>query len=357
MQTQSVSRTGAPSNNFTVARVQQDFGNRSNVGAIFVNQGATGDLAGESEYNRSYAVDGRLGIGQNGTVSGFAGATDTPGVGGDPHAYSLSSDYQSELYQLGLGFSEAGPDFNPEVGFFARRGYRRVNGRVAFSLRPDNVLGIHELRPHVSHFTIWDYETGQQETQFTHIDNHLEWANGYEVHTGFNVTKEGVLAPFDVFPDVTVTIGTYDHTETQLVFQTNQGAPVSFQVRSTIGGFFGGDRVQVGPRLSMRLSEAFNAQVSWTRNDINLPTGDFVTNLGRLRVNYSFTPRMFIQALVQYNDRADLWSSNIRFAVQSDANTGLFIVYNDTQGLGTARPTGAGRTLTLKHSQLFDVLD
>jgi hypothetical protein len=35
--------------------------------------------------------------------------------------------------------------------------------------------------------------------------------------------------------------------------------------------------------------------------------------------------------VVQYSDRADLWSSNIRFAVQSDANTGLFIVYNDTQ--------------------------
>ena len=357
MQTQSVSQTGAPSNNFTVARVQQDFGNRSNIGAIFTNRGATGDLAGERDYNRSYAVDGRVGIGQNSTVSGFVADTDTPGVSGDTHALSLSSDYQSELYQLGFGFSEAGPEFNPEVGFFARRGYRRVNGRVAFALRPDNVFGIHELRPHVSSFTIFDYETGQQETQFTHIDNHLEWENGYEIHTGFNITKEGVLAPFDVFPDVTVPVGTYENTETQLQFMTNQGAPVSFRVQSIIGGFFGGDRVQVGPSVSMRLSEAFNAQFSWSRNDINLPTGDFVTNLGRLRVNYSFTPRMFLQTLVQYNDRADLWSSNIRFAVQSDANTGLFIVYNDTQGIGAARPTGTGRTLTLKYSQLFDVLN
>ena len=76
-----------------------------------------------------------------------------------------------------------------------------------------------------------------------------------------------------------------------------------------------------------------------------------------MRLNYSFTTRMFLQALVQYNDRADLWSSNIRFAILSDANTGLFIVYNDTQGLGDVRPTGAGRTLTIKYSQLFDVLN
>ena len=74
-------------------------------------------------------------------------------------------------------------------------------------------------------------------------------------------------------------------------------------------------------------------------------------------MSYSFTTRMFAQALVQYNDRADIWSSNIRFALLSDANTGLFVVYNDTRGLGFARPTGVGRTLTVKYSHLFDLLD
>jgi hypothetical protein len=66
---------------------------------------------------------------------------------------------------------------------------------------------------------------------------------------------------------------------------------------------------------------------------------------------------MFLQALVQYNPSADLWSSNIRFAVLSDANTGLFLVYNDTQGLGFERSIGLGRSLTVKYSQLFDLLN
>ena len=82
-----------------------------------------------------------------------------------------------------------------------------------------------------------------------------------------------------------------------------------------------------------------------------------MANLARVRVNYSFTPRMFAQALVQYNDRDDLWSSNLRFGWLSDANTGLFVVYNDTQGIGDFRPTGAGRSLTLKYSLLMDLLD
>ena len=152
-------------------------------------------------------------------------------------------------------------------------------------------------------------------------------------------------------------VDTYDHAEAIMRFNTNQGAPISFTFRATVGGFFGGDRVQMGPEVSMRTGQTFNAQLSWSRNDIDLPGGAFVTNLGTVRLNYSFTTRMFLQALVQYNDRADLWSSNIRFAILSDANTGLFIVYNDTQGLGDVRPTGAGRTLTIKYSQLFDVLN
>ena len=357
IQTQSVNATGTPSNNFTVARVRQDFQNRSNIGAMFVNRGATGNLAGERDYNRSYAVDGRWGIGQTGTVSGFAAQTDTPGLKGDTHAFNMAANYDSERYQLRGGFTEVGPNFNPEVGFYARRGYRRSDASVRTTFRPQNPLGILEWYPHASHYTIWNFMTGQQETQYTHLDNGIEWRNGYQVSTGVNLTKEGVLKPFEIFPGVTVPVDTYDHAEAIMRFNTNQGAPISFTFRATVGGFFGGDRVQMGPEVSMRTGQTFNAQLSWSRNDIDLPGGAFVANLGTVRLNYSFTTRMFLQTLVQYNDRADLWSSNIRFAILSDANTGLFIVYNDTQGLGDVRPTGAGRTLTIKYSQLFDVLN
>ena len=358
MQTETMSATGTPSQNFTVARVRQDLPNRSNVGAIFVNRQATGSLAGNRDYNRTYAVDGRLGIGQGGTISGFAAETETPGEAPvDTHAYGLSARHESERLRLSLGYSEVGPNFNPEVGFYQRQGYRRTNGSVFMNLRPDDFLGIHEFRPHVNHTATFDFGTGLPETQFTHIDNHIEWEAGHEIHTGMNLAREGVFAPFEIVPGVVVPPGTYDHAEAQLVAQTNQGAPLSVELRTVIGGFFGGDRVQIRPTVSMRVGETLTAQVQWDRNDIQLPGGDFVANLGRLRVSYSFTTRMFVQALVQYNDRADLWSSNVRFGLLSDANTGLFAVYNDIQGLGSARPTGAGRTLTLKHSYLFDVLN
>ena len=146
---------------------------------MFVNRSGSGDLARDQDYNRTYSVDGRLGIGQAGTISGFLAGTDTPGVSGDTHAYDLNGRYESERYRVTLGYTEVAPDFNPEVGFYARRGYRRVNPSVFTTFRPRDTWGLQELRPHVAHFTIWNYDTGQHETQFTHIDNHFEWKNGH----------------------------------------------------------------------------------------------------------------------------------------------------------------------------------
>ena len=362
MQTASFAGGGA-SQNFTVARVRQDLASRSNVGAMVVNRQATGRLAGAADYNRTFAVDGRLGIGQSGTLSGFASETDTPGaLAADTHAFGFTGEYESENARLSLRYTEVGPNFNPEVGFYQRRGYRRMDATVFTFFRPENFIGIHELRPHISHFTVWNFATGLHETQYTHIDNHWEWESDYEVHTGINLTREGLFEPFEIFPGVVVPRGVYDHAEARLTANSNRGAPVSVSLGSTIGGFFGGDRVQLTPEVSVRLGETLNAQLRWDRHDIDLPSGDFTTNLASLRVSYSFTTRLFLQALLQYNDRADLWSSNVRFGLLSDANTGLFIVYNDIRGLGSLDPhldiddAAFGRTLTLKYSYLFDLL-
>jgi hypothetical protein len=174
-----------------------------------------------------------------------------------------------------------------------------------------------------------------------------------------NLTLEGVRTPFQIFPGIFVPPGSYDHQEAQLVFMSNQGLPVSVRMMTTIGGFFGGDRVALAPTLNMRLGETLTTEVAYQRNDVDLPWGSFVTNLLRTRASYSFNPRTFVQALVQYNDRADLWSMNLRFGWQQAANTGLFVVYTDTRGLYDLfdRAERTDRSLIVKFSRMFDVLN
>lgn len=369
MQTEALGALQA--NNFTVARFKQELPNRSNIGAILVNRQGTGDLAPENDYNRTFALDGKLGYGKSGQVAGFFAQTISPGVDTKKHAFKIGTTYDLPTLSLSANFTEVGDYFNPEIGFLQRRqgplrdrntnslrasGYRKPDGLVLFRLRPQNFIRIQELRPHISYRGFWDFNDFQV-SGFLHIDNHWEWKSGHEIHTGVNFTREGVLTEFEIFPGIIVPKGTYDNREFMLVFITNQGAWWSLESRWTIGGYFSGDRVTVQNIAKMRLGEALNTEIGWTRNDINLREGDFVTNLIRWRLSYSFTPRLFLQSLLQFNDRANLRATNLRLGWLQSANTGLFVVYTETNGWDDADPLlPSDRQFTVKFSRLFDVL-
>ena len=141
-----------------------------------------------------------------------------------------------------------------------------------------------------------------------------------------NLKTEGVTDAFNIMPGIVVPPGTYDHKEMQLVVMTSQALPWSVQLYTWAGGAWGGDRLTIRPSVRYRMGEAFNTEVSLSRNKYDLSGGEFVTNLIIARTSYSFTPRVFIQSLIQYNDNADLWSSNLRFGILGQANTGLFLV-------------------------------
>ena len=60
-----------------------------------------------------------------------------------------------------------------------------------------------------------------------------------------------------------------------------------------------------------------------------LRTGAYTTDLINSRVIYSFSTRMFVNALLQYNTDANQWTSNVRFNLIHRPLSDFFLVYND----------------------------
>ena len=350
----------SPQNDFSVARVNQEFGNRSAVGFMFVERDGDGTVNqnGRDDYNRTYAVDGRYGIGDTTLLSGWVSRTDTPGISGGDGAGGFSANYRDEEWTLNAGYSQIGENFNPEVGFLSRRGFRKYEAGIRRAIRPKNLWGLHELRPHINYRGYWDFD-GFQETGYLHVDNHWEFQSGMEIHTGMNFTQEGVKEAFEIVDGVEVPVGEYDHEEVQIVFQTNQGAPLSMDLRSNIGGFFGGERVNFEPTLRYRVGEKFSTELSWSHSDIDLPVpgGDFEVDLARLRLSYSFTPRMSLQTLVQYNKRDDVVATNLRFSWIQSANSGLYIVYNQVDESGLGAPRHNAQEFIIKYSRIIGIFN
>ncbi len=350
----------APGNDFAVARVNQELANRSSIGALFVDRSGDASLLppGSDDHNRTYAIDGRWGIGEHLDIDAWAAKTDTPGLSGSDDAFSISANYSSAEWTNILSYTQVGADFNPEVGFLARSNYRKYFGLLFRRIRPNDLWGLHELHPHVTYRGFWDFN-GFQETGYLHLDNHWEWKSGTELHTGVNFTLEGVKEAFDIVDNVTVEPGTYKHEEVQLVFFTDEAAPLSYGIRATIGGFFGGDRISLVPSIRYRIGETFSTELSWDYNDIELPVtnGNFEINLARLRISYSFTPKILLQALVQYDDVNDATATNLWFSWLQSANAGLFIVYNEVDERGIDAPPDTGREFIIKYSRIFDLLN
>ena len=349
----------APGNKFTVARINQELPSRSAIGFIVVNRDGDGShlVAPEKDENQTYAIDGRWGIGDNLLLQAWAAKTSTPDLEGRDDAYSVKAIYSSAKWSYRLGYGQVGQDFNPEVGFLSRSNFRRANGFVMRRIRPDDMWGLLEIRPHVSYTGYWDFD-GFQESGLLHNDIHWEFRNGYEFHTGVNFTREGVKEAFEIIDGVTIQPDTYDHAEVALVFHTNQAAPLSFTLRSTVGGRFGGDRFSLAPTINFRIGETFSSELSYNYNEFDLPVpgGEFEANLARLRLSYSFTPKILLQALVQYNELDDILGTNLRFSWLRSANTGLFLVYNEVDERGFSDRT-AGREIILKYSHIFDVFN
>ena len=364
---QTKSRQGvAPANNFAVARVSREFANRSGLGALVVNREATGNVRVEGirDSNRTYAIDARKGLGKYTQLTGFIAGTSSPGLG-EGWAYDGAFLRESPRFDMRAKFTNIGEGFNPEVGFLRRTEFRKIDLHILNRTRPKDFIGIQELRPHMSYRAYFKPD-GYYESGFIHFDNHFEFKTQWEVHTGLNLIHEGLRTPFAIAPGISVPVGKYEEVEAQVVTISPQSKPVSINMMTTIGGYYGGSRLAMSPTIRFRAGEKLSGQLNINYNRVRLPQGNFEANLYRLRASYSFSPRLFVQSLMQYNQQTRILSGNFRFGWLQSANAGLFVVYNEGRerdfvdgGVRNDAAFGAvrDRSLVIKFSRLIDVFN
>jgi len=365
MQTEGVGRT--PANNFSVLRASRELPNRSGLGLMFVNRTATGRLAGPDNWNRTWGTDGRLGLGQYFRLEAFGALTETPGRTGREYAYSIAPVYDDGVYVGQFEYGVTGEDFNPEVGFVETTGgYQKYHVRLERTMREEKIRrwGFREFLPHAM-YTRYDFlplsaASGRPDRRGgllnaeLHVDNHWDWENGNFVSVALNGTWDGLQVPFQIYPGIVVPPG--EHGGLRVTYRLNTDRRKSFYLRTLwdAGRFLTGTQNSPTFQVTLRQGGRFTLDTTWNYRGITLPQGSFHTNLGNMRVTYNFTPSVFVQSLLQYNDRTDRWSTNLRFHFLETAGTGLFLVYNDTEGMNGFGPVN--RAFIIKYVRQFDIL-
>ena len=179
---------------------------------MFVNRKGTSDSAGPDDYNRTYSVDGKLGLREAVTISGFGAKTETPGLSGRGLRLQFGLRVQDAHLRDERELRGGGRQLQSGGGLprTARRLSAGHHGAApAHSDAALAKLGLREFEPHMSYESYWGFD-GLQETATLHLDGRWDFESGYTIGSAaLNVQYEGLREPFEVYPGVVVPAGNY----------------------------------------------------------------------------------------------------------------------------------------------------
>lgn len=352
MSTEGSNDSSISKNNFSVIRVNHDFSkSRSSFGGIFVNKFG---LGGNNNYNRVFALDGKLGLGKKAQLSGFLSRSNSPNITTKDFAYAIKAEYNWDGWRLNASLSQVGEGFNPEVGFLQRNAYYKPEFLIWKTIRTGKKGPLFEIRSHIYRRTF--YKTNKDIlSDYLHVDNHWVWPSGFEIHTGVNFTREVVYSSFSI-SNIEIGNGDYSHSELQFVAQTNPNKNFFWYNKTYIGGYYGGRRTQFINSMNLSLGNKFNADLNYNYTKLVFEDKENLNSIiAGLRLSYQFTPKIFIQSLIQRNNITNVTSINARFGWLQTANTGLFIVYNIIRDLDWFDEINDS-IFSIKYTYQFDLL-
>jgi hypothetical protein len=296
-------------------------------------------------------VDGNFQFFRYLEASAFLLKTDTEGLEGKSTALHTFVGWVDPFYDVQAEYLSIEDNFNPEVGFVPRVGIRKSRGELGIKPRPGKTIPwIRELRPSMGLEYITNQENVFQSRDFDQtisFDLH-DGGRGWFTH---RFRFERLEEPFLIRPGQAIEVGDYWFREITTSFTSDQSRLFSGNFFLRAGEFFDGHQSSLTTGFLFQPGYRFGANLSWTHDNVDLPSGDFDTDLVRARLNYSFSPRMFLNTLIQYNSTLQEFSSNIRFNFIYRPLNDLFVVYNERRATtGEVRE----RALILKLTYVFD---
>ncbi|MEP7118645.1 MAG: DUF5916 domain-containing protein, partial [Acidobacteriota bacterium] len=339
MDVRTDSAFGQPGDNFFVSRYSRDVLKRSRVGALFINKNS---VDGSDHANQTMAVDGNFSLGRSLQVNSYVAKTASTddvcaarGVsscdGQDMSFYGRVA-YRDPRVSAWVNYLNVQDNFNAEAGFVQRRGIRTAKAYFSPTPRPKGG-SIKLMEP----MYVVTYTTDQSNRLVNRL-HHLMWGITLRDDSFLNVIYQRDLdvldQPFNVRPTVSIPVGAYNMNEFTFTYNTSPGRRFYQRLSYSPSDYYGGTKRALTAAYGLRASSRLSSEVQYNRNDVKMPWGNFLLTLASLRVDYTFSPKMTIRSLTQYNTSTHEISNNIRFNLIHHAGSDLYVVYNDLRQTG-----------------------
>ena len=198
--------------------------------------------------------------------------------------------------------------------------------------------------------------SGHVETRLANARFETELENSDRFSIDAQQSYEFLEKPFEISTDHAIPIGGYSFQDIFATYSMGTQRRLSGTWTVQRGGYFNGTLTAIGfSRPRVELTPQFSIEPGVSLNRIKLPNGTVNAQLITNRVTYTFTPRMFLGGLLQYNSGRDSLSMNLRLRWEYQPGSELFIVYNDQRDTSYrgGLPMLENRAFVVKFTRLF----
>ncbi len=333
-----------PSNNFLVGRVKKNLLNNSFIGAIFTNR----DSSVAVDYNRVYGADAVFQFYNRLDISGYILQSDTPGREGPAQARKLAVGWRDNDLSFGADYEKVEDDFNPEMGFIRRDDNSHYSGDFSYLPR---LFGSDLIRNLTfrTNFDYWEGLTGEIETR----EHSATFGVSFENSAMLNFTTGETFERLDEeFRRYSIPVGDYKFRNYSVSYNSDRSRVIGGRVNYNWGDFWTGTRRSIGGDITLKPNYHWQIDTSFSRNDIEVPAGTFVTTLVGFKVLYAFSSRAFLNTFLQYNAERNQFSSNIRFNIIHHPLSDVYLVFNERRDTVTGEVLDRG--VAFKFTNLFN---
>lgn len=337
-----------PGDNFTAVRLARPLGQGTSVGGFYFGRESTGDAAAGNAYNRVAGADLQFSPSRTFAFDLLAMRSSSDGPE-DDSALRIGARLRGNRQRGRLSYLWVGDQFRHDLGYVRRRGASMLFGDYSSIFRPHRTERFvreyeFKMEVHLAH----DASVSQLLTRQLRPSGNVQFADGGVLRVTAENSFERLAEPFRLRRTAIIPPGDYRFSEAVVYYETTRSRPLSLLLHGNYGTFWNGDRRRARAGLRWRMNARLAASVEYDRNAISLPTGSFTEGLAAIRVDSSFTTRMFLSAFVQYNGRDDVWLTNVRFNFIHRPLSDIYIVWNDARSA-----TGPNRALILKYTHSF----
>lgn len=338
MSIQTAADETSPSTNFTTASWRHDVGAQSVIGAMTVNKINEGRWHTTTGINGRYSTPRFLGT-RNLDVGGALIQTYSTDEGYDnmAWAYRVFAQYPNDRLNIFTSYQRSPAPFEPEVGLERRSNFREYFATLSLRPRPKRKLKWirqFDFSPGTVTYTLYDDSGELQSFEYAVRFLSFDTRKGESLSFSYLRRAEGLIDDFQIFPGVEIPKDKYWWNAWRASIGTFTGREISVSSNFSFGEFYTGTSFQNESVILWRASKNFTLNLRYEKNIVDLPGGDFETDLVGARVEYAFSPNVFGSFLNQWNTANDELNINFRLQVIPKIGTDFFLIINqiyDTQ--------------------------